>query len=507
MGVLKRIILILCTVSMLISSLLSSLFLLPALAFAGTCWNGGSIGSAPWSVVNSSGEPSVEYSDVNYCVNTIAASGETVNLPAGSATWGTKLAIAKAIKIVGAGIGCPDSCDNATIIINGGISAPNYLISIIPAAPADNPSVDISGITFDCNAAGNGILIQSLDLTYNYYNFRIHHNAIKNASSAGIFTSGFTYGLIDHNLLDNNWYNLDIRGREDQYTSLAWAKYTKDVDNTLLYSGLGMGGADFLFSEQNKSTNHRANLVHSGECARWVSRYNTIVDGGGELWDIHGDIGNSGVIAAEIYENTHTATTLRSYLRMVDYRGGTAMVYNNSLMAVPTGVVSVITLREETADCALRNGFDMKIHNGYLWNNINSTGAVNNTYIYTGENSMGTTTDPYNCLTEGIDYWMDTQNASQTPTSYFTKDVHANRNLTRCIAEDVYWETDTIIDGEHSAGALYRCTTTNNWELIYSPYQYPHPLQGISNKGTTVINTVGGLNAINIVGGLNVINQ
>ena len=29
-------------------------------------------------------------------------------------------------------------------------------------------------------------------------------------------------------------------------------------------------------------------------------------------------------------------------------------------------------------------------------------------------------------------------------------------------------------------GVLYKCTSTNTWTLYYTPYTYPHPLQGVA---------------------------
>jgi hypothetical protein len=43
-----------------------------------------------------------------------------------------------------------------------------------------------------------------------------------------------------------------------------------------------------------------------------------------------------------------------------------------------------------------------------------------------------------------------------------------------------YWATD---QGEWDAthpgadGQLYRCSATNTWTLVYTPFTYPHPLQ------------------------------
>jgi hypothetical protein len=139
------------------------------------------------------------------------------------------------------------------------------------------------------------------------------------------------------------------------------------------------------------------------------------------------------------------------------------MIYNNSVMVYTTGTRAVITIREEYG--VLRNGYDMKVHNGYTWNNRNS---INNDLVYTGTYLYGSNFDPYGLLEEKVDYWKDVIADTKTKNEYFKYDIAANRNTLNCEAQAVYWETDTK--------KLYRCTSTDTWDFIYQPYQYPHPL-------------------------------
>ena len=57
-----------------------------------------------------------------------------------------------------------------------------------------------------------------------------------------------------------------------------------------------------------------------------------------------------------------------------------------------------------------------------------------------------------------------------------------------CTTGVAYWATN---EGEWNStqagpdGRLYKCTSTNNWTLYYTPFQYPHPWQAGGTVPTT----------------------
>jgi Flp pilus assembly protein TadG len=92
------------------------------------------------------------------------------------------------------------------------------------------------------------------------------------------------------------------------------------------------------------------------------------------------------------------------------------------------------------------------------------------------------------------DYYMQVSDAAQTSatspfngasgTGYGTL---ANRPA-NCTTGVGYWATDqgnwnTFNTNEE--GELFTCTATNTWNLKYTPYTYPHPLEA---GGTIVTN-------------------
>ena len=52
---------------------------------------------------------------VTECVS-VASAGDTIHLPAGTASWSGGVTVNKGVYIIGQNSGCPSSCDDATTI-------------------------------------------------------------------------------------------------------------------------------------------------------------------------------------------------------------------------------------------------------------------------------------------------------------------------------------------------------------------------------------------------------
>ena len=98
--------------------------------------------------------------------------------------------------------------------------------------------------------------------------------------------------------------------------------------------------------------------------------------------------------------------------------------------------------------------------------------------------------------------WRNTMNGANSPTVIRASIIGDNRDSytengsfngstgvgagplgnrpSSCTAGVAYWATDQgewdSTNGSTPDGRLYKCTSTNNWTLSYTPYQYPHPL-------------------------------
>jgi len=169
----------------------------------GTCWEGGSSGSSPWSVLDGrNGSPSVSYADVNYCVNIAASAEDIVNVPSGNATWNTTLFISRAVQLIGAGAGNTVIKGSASPYINYSPSSENW---------SGNYFFRISGFTFDMGGSGQGIEINAECATTAQTRIRIDHNRFYNSSSAAGAIENFgARGVIDNNIFGTLDYPLRV---------------------------------------------------------------------------------------------------------------------------------------------------------------------------------------------------------------------------------------------------------------------------------------------------------
>ena len=417
---------------------------------AGTCGTAGKTGTTPFTA------NSLSYADVDACVNTHAAAGETVILPSGSASWSSTLTITDSIIIYGATEGCPSACDDGTKITSNGSAV------LIHVSTAGDKSIDISKLTLDGNGAGQVVWMSNSEQANPLYSLRIHHNEFENATAYAVeWKDGIhmIYGLVDNNKFTNNNYDAKFWGPDVAYPWTTWP----GVDY--------IGSKEYIYFEDNISTGAGDFILTSGHSSRWVYRYNTVdlASNGGKAFDVHGDNRNYGVVAAEIYENTFTNA---SSIWLVDINGGTGIFFNNAI----SGSTGPINWEEEYFDSVCEPSArpeSLRINNSYAWNNTNDSGIVGAAEVDSGD-----------CLAEGTNFWDDNQQLTsggvyidEDNNGTVTKDVASNRNPSSCTEDDVYWETDTDTNGDGYPGVLYRCVTTNNWSKVYEAYTYPHPLR------------------------------
>ena len=144
---------------------------------------------------------SPSFFDVNKAIGS-AADGDTVAVPAGTATWTDQLVVTKAITLMGKTT--TDSVagtaqDNTTITSNTSASSLIQFNTCSPASTCGAKTYRMTGITFlDAQATSNKHLIaisgQSNQARVDHCHFKINYNGI-------ILITGGVYGVADHNVM------------------------------------------------------------------------------------------------------------------------------------------------------------------------------------------------------------------------------------------------------------------------------------------------------------------
>lgn len=374
-----------------------------------------------------------EYTEVQDSVD-VSSSGDSVVVPADTATWDTTLAISENISLVGSGLA-------TTLIKSDGSTRLIYI-----SANGDL-TIRISGFTFDAESYTEILYVANSSNTTPIRNMRIHHNKFMDCNgAAAIKTNGLIFGCIDNNQFDDNSYDMKHLGQDDY----SWNLFPVD----------SVGTRNYLYIEDNTSTGFYTTVISSGEGARWVFRYNT-VDGAstnpGDLFiDGHGDTQNRGVVGWEVYENTFTNVATRLG---IDHRGGRGLAYNNSWDGT-NNQGGRFHMREEhdgctVAECDGSSGGD-EVQGSYHWNN---------TVVSSGDDVVHWEYDVYEHIEEDTSWW-DDEGAGDTN---FNIGLESGKPASPS-DDDCYWSTDT--------DSLWRSVGDNNWTFIYTPYTYPHPLRG-----------------------------
>ena len=381
---------------------------------------------------------------------TAATAGDTITIPSGNFTWNNSLNLNKGLTIQGAGSG------STTVTSSGGSN-------IIAYSAATNNHFRITGMTL--SGGGRSVVIvavQNTSTSTTLSNFRIDNCVITGGLSSTVFNiEGMVYGLIDNNTITG--YGVLYYAGQDNYS---W--------NTAFQAGT----ANMLYLEDNTITLTSGGYVSQTCCgARWALRHNTAtITGASGGLDAHGNqsyntsniptscalANNSrGVLGIEVYSNAFTGAS--GGLNIMDHRGGAMYFYNNT----SNNTYGYSHIREEddnatVGDCyplvSKHPGWD-PVANAYWWNNTTS----NSKWNWTNEDVAS------GMIVEKTDYWADTQSGSTSATTYWASGEATSKPAT-CTTQDVYWATDT--------SKLYRCTSTNTWTEVYTPYTYPHPLRG-----------------------------
>lgn len=263
-----------------------------------------------------------------------ATDGDTVVVPAGTATWTTRLTISKAITLQGAGIG-------ETIILED-LTADEPMLSFNTAL---GKLYRLTGFEFRRGSRtekfGKGcVLFYGTTRT-----FRLDHCKFDGLNNRSTYFRNAVCGVLDHNVF--------ISRRSTQITIFHEAWDGKSWGDGSWAKPIDWGGSGAIYIEDNDFSTEAPNpeaLIDEYAGARFVFRHNKITNG---VIASHGTGSTGryrGVRQWEIYNNTFIAKphTAKNAIHM---RGGTGVVFSNTL----TGFAKFVTLHTYRYHTAFRN--------------------------------------------------------------------------------------------------------------------------------------------------------
>jgi hypothetical protein len=259
---------------------------------------------------------SVSLSDVVSAIR-LAQEGDTVVLPAGTASWTATLTINKGITVEGAG-------DDKTVILDDvPRTPPNQGGAMLIADLTPKQSFRLSGITFRAGTltkrANNG----AIRIKGTCAAVRIDHCHFDRLYQLCVHTYGSILGVIDHCIFDCARGSGSILVWHDKWGGKAQGEGSW---NDLPY----FGTEKFLFIEDNTFNNLGAKQTNGNidakNGARYVARYNEFYNC---MPNSHGTEGGpqTGVRVIEIYNNRFHWTFASSGGQL---RSGTALIHDNT---------------------------------------------------------------------------------------------------------------------------------------------------------------------------------
>ena len=429
--------------------------------------------------------------DVQAAVNA-ATSGDRVLVPAGSCTYTSAVNIpnGKNITIQGAGI-------NVTTISAG---------REVRVFSLNGSATRITGFTFN-----QGQILIGGDDTAPVQDWRIDHNRFTGNNIVGYnsllincpFTAvpkgTFCRGLVDHNVFEGGVQVLPWGFAATASLHAAWRQPTN------------LGGADTVFIEDNTFTGpigQSFQTVDTNYAGRFVFCFNTAT---GSIVAVHSLQQWRGSRAWEIYKNTFNGHEWTAGL----IRGGIGVGWGNQYDStrgpwVLDNVRSWDTAGRDYGACGGSSTADSNVPGGEGYLCRDQIGAGQDVCLSSPPNNSTSASNWCAQAHEPSYFWMNRTGSSITPIDTdgrglsSTAHVFNNRDFynevapflgasgvgsgpiahrpTTCAPGVAYWVTDegswnTKLPATTS-GRLYKCTGPSTWTLYYTPYTYPHPLQG-----------------------------
>lgn len=348
-------------------------------------------------------------SDIQAVVNLISSSGGTVHIPAGTFYWnGETVTIPGGVNVIGASpAGCKGHEGNwenytATTILhnNHGQISGDQPPEMFTIDGSNGKATRISGIQFEATGPttttneeqGGSVAI------YSWYakNLRIDHNTFINFANTAVsldsssgWASGYSsYGVLDHNLVDNpyklsgsGWvwgYGFYSRGnmKPDHGANGNW---NNDITDFAGVYG-NVDATTIMYVEDSKflRTRHATDAIQGSWNVVRFSLFEYAYPCWGDI-DLHGSQTWYSGRGMEVYNNTIIGTTnyggiSPQNLGGVRLRGGSALVFNNNVTYTQNSLYQTLMVLDDfdySVTYAITN-----IHQTYIWDNTVTNGSA-----------------------------------------------------------------------------------------------------------------------------------
>lgn len=455
---------------------------------------------------------SCSQSDVQAAITSAGRSG-TVDVPAGSCTWGSGVTITTGLTLIGAGQG-------STIITASASGVVFVTASPDATAISGGENITIKGFTWNLNSVDtiafdlNGA--SGITGTQAYCCYIIAYNTFENmepGTSDGVITAanangnGQLRGVIAQNIFNDDDIILRIFSNDD----------TGESGNSA-FTNVALGQSDQLFFEANtiewtsSYTGGNPGWTETGQGARLVERYNTWnfanVSGMTELNDVHGfqnwtgaaGSGQTGTMLTERYGNTYTG--FEGY-RALNFRGGVGITFDNLITGTGSGPSWQLYGESTTNFCPSSISPTPTNYNPlaiiYSWNNTwNGTenplsSGYSGSFGCTIAQNNGAALGTVGSASQGSWWVLDTTDCTASScTAGIGEGTTAPTGT--CTLGVGYWVASTPTPTTSSAiiqnASFYQCTATNTWTLYYKPFTYPHPLRSSTPSPSPATNLI-----------------
>lgn len=395
---------------------------------------------------------SAEVADVQECIDGAADDGDTINIPADTKTWSTKLIINnKQLILAGAG-------KAATIITDG--TTPAYNVGMVYIT--GTKTFEIKDIWFkDVKSGSTGILIYN---SYSGEDWKIHDckfsGKVTFPYSTGVYVNGSknTGVIYGNEFIDSK---VDVNHASDTYDSdLSWTTATN------------LGGADATYVENNTFTRtytreSEGNAVDCNGGGRVVMRYNDVEKS--HFYSHTFGTVRRGCRKFEVYNNKFT-TAGTSW---AGAHSGTGVLYNNQLYGTMADYNIKVSYKRAAGTCTDCSG---------TWATY-PVCAVGQATDYDNP-----TTGGYPCRDElgrGVDTGITTAQALDPAYQW---------NNMKCTTSDpasCTVDIDTLGGWTDTSTILALSTDYYNDVKNYTAYECPHPLVGAGSCTANVAGTLG----------------